>query len=90
LFEAALLGMLGATSGSLLGALLTMLVNAANMPVPFTVQVVLMRNTLHLVLEPRTLVAAIGGITLVTSAAALLPSLRAARRKVVDAMAHFG
>ena len=90
LLEAALLGMVGATAGVAIGALVTGLINAANLPVPATVQLFLMRSTLHLALEPSTLLTAILMITLVTSAAALYPSLRAARRKPVDAMAHFG
>lgn len=90
LCEAAMLGLFGATLGSLLGASLTVLVNSARLPVPLTVQIVLMRNTLYLALEPRTLLATVVGFTLITSAAALFPSLRAARRKPVDAMGHFG
>jgi ABC-type lipoprotein release transport system permease subunit len=49
-----------------------------------------MRDTLVLTLEPRALVSAIILITFVTGAAALYPSMRAARLKPVDAMAHFG
>jgi ABC-type antimicrobial peptide transport system permease subunit len=36
------------------------------------------------------LLSAVGLITFVTGVAALYPALRAARRKPVDAMAHFG
>jgi ABC-type lipoprotein release transport system permease subunit len=54
------------------------------------VQLFLMRDTLQLALEPRALLSAVGMVTLVTGAAALYPSLRAAARKPVDAMAHFG
>lgn len=90
LIEAGLMGVSGAVAGVLLGALVTVLINAANLHVPISVQLFLMRDTVHLTLEPRTLVSAIGLITLVTGAAAFYPSLRAARLKPVDAMAHFG
>jgi ABC-type antimicrobial peptide transport system permease subunit len=49
-----------------------------------------MRDTLQLVVEGRTLGLSLALITFVTAAAALYPSLRAARLKPVDAMAHFG
>jgi ABC-type lipoprotein release transport system permease subunit len=49
-----------------------------------------MRDTVVLALEPRALFSAVILITVVTGAAALYPSLRAARLKPVDAMAHFG
>jgi putative ABC transport system permease protein len=90
LLEAGMLGVLGAVSGVLLGASVASLINAANLHVPLSVQLFLMRDTLHLSLEPRTLLFAVALITFVTGAAALYPALRAARRKPVDAMAHFG
>jgi putative ABC transport system permease protein len=90
LLEACMLGVIGAAVGVGLGAVLTALVNAANVHVPVSVQLFLMRDTLQLALEPGTIVTAIVLITLVTGAAALYPSLRAAARKPVDAMAHFG
>jgi putative ABC transport system permease protein len=74
----------------LLGAAVASAINAANLHVPLSVQLFLMRDTLHLSLEPRTLLSAILLITFVTGFAALYPALRAARRKPVDAMAHFG
>ena len=90
LIEAGMLGVLGAAAGVCLGALVTTLVNAANIHVPISVQLFLMRDTVRLKLEASTLVSAIALITVVTGVAALYPSLRAARRKPVDAMAHFG
>jgi putative ABC transport system permease protein len=90
LFEAALLGVSGALLGVSLGVLITALVNAARLPVPLSVQLFLMRDTLELALEPRLLCVAVALMTGVTAAAALYPSLRAARRKPVDAMAHYG
>jgi ABC-type lipoprotein release transport system permease subunit len=90
LLEAGMLGVLGALAGVLLGAAAASAINAANLHVPLSVQLFLMRDTLHLSLEPRTLLSAVVLITFVTGFAALYPALRAARRKPVDAMAHFG
>jgi ABC-type lipoprotein release transport system permease subunit len=90
LLEAGMLGVLGAVAGVLLGAAVASAINAANLHVPLSVQLFLMRDTLHLSLEPRTLFSAVVLITVVTGFAALYPALRAARRKPVDAMAHFG
>lgn len=90
LLEATMLGLLGAIAGTLLGTLGSLLINAAKIHVPLSVQLFLMRDTLHLALAPSALGYAISLITLVTGAAALYPSLRAARLKPVDAMAHFG
>jgi ABC-type lipoprotein release transport system permease subunit len=90
LLEAGMLGVLGAVAGVLLGAAAASAINAANLHVPLSVQLFLMRDTLHLSLEPRTLLSAVVLITFVTGVAALYPTLRAARRKPVDAMAHFG
>jgi ABC-type lipoprotein release transport system permease subunit len=90
LFEACMLGMLGAALGVTLGTLGCSLINAANIHVPRSVQLFLMRDTVTLTVEPRTLFSSILMITVISGAAALFPSLRAASRKPVDAMAHFG
>jgi len=90
LFEAVMLGVIGALVGVALGALLTYLINAANIHVPTSVQLFLMRDTLRLAVEIPTLIWSVIMIATVTGAAALYPSIRAASRKPVDAMAHFG
>ena len=90
LIETTLLGLLGASAGIALGSGIALLLNAAHIHVPLSVQLFLMRDTVVLVLEPSALLSAIVMITFVTGAAALYPSLRAARLKPVDAMAHFG
>lgn len=90
LIESTMLGILGATAGVALGSAVATALNAAHIHVPISVQLFLMRDTLVLTLEPRALLSSIIVITIVTGAAALYPSLRAARLKPVDAMAHFG
>jgi putative ABC transport system permease protein len=90
LVEASMLGVLGAVVGVIVGCALTWLLNAANIHAPTSVQLFLMRDTLRLVVEPETLLSSIAMIAFVTGAAAIYPSIRAASRKPVDAMAHFG
>jgi ABC-type lipoprotein release transport system permease subunit len=90
LFEATMLGVIGASFGAVLGVLISLVINAMKIHVPLSVQLFLMRDTLQLAFAPRALGYAVGLISLVTGAAALYPSLRAARLKPVDAMAHFG
>jgi putative ABC transport system permease protein len=90
LLEASMLGVIGAVVGVVLGAVVTWLINSANIHVPTSVQLFLMRDTLRLTIEPATLVFSVVMITFVTGAAAIYPSIRAASRKPVDAMAHFG
>lgn len=90
LMEACMLGIFGAAAGIGLGGLSTYLINAANIHVPTSVQLFLMRETVTLWLDAAILWRSLALITVVTGAAALYPSLRAASRKPVDAMAHFG
>jgi putative ABC transport system permease protein len=88
LVETTLLGAISSISGVCLGTVAAWGINAAQIQVPTTVQLFLMRDTLVLSVEPMSLLAAVALITLVTGLAALYPSLRAARLKPVDAMSH--
>jgi ABC-type lipoprotein release transport system permease subunit len=90
LMEASSLGFVGGCIGVLLGAVAAALLNAAHVPIPKAAQLFLMADTLRLAVEPGAVVFAVVLITLVSGAAALYPSLRAARLRPVDAMSHFG
>ena len=90
LLEATMLGAFGATAGSVLGGLCALGLNLAQLQVPVTVQLFLMRDTLRFAIEPGVLASGVGLLTAVTGFAALFPSVRASRLQPVDAMAHFG
>jgi ABC-type lipoprotein release transport system permease subunit len=90
LLESIMLG-LGATIGGVIaGAAIAAGVNALHVPVPTGLQFFLMSPHLHLSVHGSLLVQSVITITLVTAAAALYPSLKAARLQPVVAMSHFG
>lgn len=85
--EAIILSFLSTGLGAALGALIAIGVDAAQIQVSVeAVQAVLMTDTINLVVEPSSLVAAVLGFTTLTALAALWPSLRAARLQPVEAM----
>jgi putative ABC transport system permease protein len=90
LLEAALLGALGAAAGAMLALLLVVIINTSAIPVPLVIQLFVMKTTLELALEPSAGLVVVATFTLSTTVAALLPTLRAARRSPVDAMGHIG
>jgi putative ABC transport system permease protein len=90
LLEAGFLGALGAVSGVLGGVAAIALLNALSIPLPLSVQVFLMSDRLRLVLEADTVLCAVLLMTGTACVAALYPALAAARRRPVEAMAHFG
>jgi putative ABC transport system permease protein len=90
LVESLLLGLGGTIVGALVGAAIAARLNAANNAVPIGVQLFLMSDHLFLYVPPSQLVGAIVTLTVVTTLAALYPSMRAARLRPIEAMAHFG
>jgi len=85
--EAILLGLISTGAGALMGALIAAIVDAAHIYIPIeAVQAVLMSDTVHLVVRPGQLLAAVLTFTTVTAIAALWPALRAARLQPVTAM----
>jgi putative ABC transport system permease protein len=90
LLESFQLGVIGTCVGTLGGAGVALLLNAAKINLPLTVQLFLMSDKLYLAVHAGTLVNAAILITLITTLAALYPAYRAARLRPVSAMSHFG
>lgn len=90
LLEALMLGLLGTAVGALAGLGVCGAINAANPSVPVAVQVFILSDKLHLVVNPGSVLGAIAFITLCTTAISLIPSYRAARMNPVTAMHHIG
>jgi ABC-type lipoprotein release transport system permease subunit len=88
--ETFLLGLGGTIAGALAGSALASALTAARLAVPPSVQMFLMQQRLTLALEPRSIAVRVVVLTLVTTAASLLPALRAARLRPVTAMHHIG
>ncbi|HTP25894.1 MAG TPA: FtsX-like permease family protein [Anaeromyxobacteraceae bacterium] len=90
LLEALLLGLVGTAAGTLLGVVLSVGVNAAHVSVPESVQMFLLQRQLTMAIAGRSLLGEALFILAVTSLAAVLPSLRAARLRPVTSMHHIG
>lgn len=90
LLESLMLGLFATVAGALLGAAVAAGLNALHIGVPTGLQFFLMSDHLRIAVHGALLTQAIVTITLVTGAAALYPSIRAARLRPVVAMSHFG
>jgi ABC-type antimicrobial peptide transport system permease subunit len=90
LLESIMLGLGATIAGVIAGAGIAAGLNAMHVPVPTGLQFFLMSPHLHLSVHGSLLVQSVITITLVTAAAALYPSLKAARLQPVVAMSHFG
>jgi ABC-type lipoprotein release transport system permease subunit len=90
LLEALVLGLLGTAVGAAAGLGVCLAINAADISVPMAVQVFILSEKLHLVVNPGSVVGAITFITLCTTAISMIPSFLAARMKPVTAMHHIG
>ncbi|PTL80524.1 FtsX-like permease family protein [Vitiosangium sp. GDMCC 1.1324] len=90
LLEALVLGLLGTAVGAAAGLGVCLAVNALNLSVPVAVQVFILSEKLHLVVNPGSVMGAVTFITLCTTAISLVPSFLAARMKPVTAMHHIG
>jgi putative ABC transport system permease protein len=90
LVESLLLGLAGTIAGALFAALIAAALNAANIAVPIGVQLFLMSDHLFIFVPPGLLIGAVMFLTIITGLAALYPSMRAARLRPIEAMAHFG
>jgi ABC-type lipoprotein release transport system permease subunit len=90
LFESFQMGVIGTAAGALGGTVVAMLVNAANIHVPLSVQLFLMSDQVHLAIHVAALGKSALMITIITTLAALYPAYRAASLPPVSAMSHFG
>jgi ABC-type lipoprotein release transport system permease subunit len=90
LLESLALGAGGALLGVLLGVGAVAILNGLSIHVPTGARMFLMSDTVPFAVRPELLVKALFGIAFVTAAASLLPALRAARLRPIDAMSHFG
>jgi ABC-type lipoprotein release transport system permease subunit len=90
LFESFQMGLIGTLAGAIGGTIIAVLVNAAHIRVPLSVQLFLMSDQLHLTIDPSALLKSVFMITCITTLAALYPAYRAARLPPVSAMSHFG
>jgi ABC-type lipoprotein release transport system permease subunit len=90
LLEALVLGLIGTCVGSLMGLGVCLVFNAVELSLPVVVQVFIMSDKLHLVVNPNSMLGAVTFITLCTTAISLIPSFLAARMKPVTAMHHIG
>jgi ABC-type lipoprotein release transport system permease subunit len=88
--EAALLGLAGAAGGALVAALVAAGVNLRGIAIPESWQLFLVQERLTFLLQPRWILLHVALLVGVTTVAALLPALRAARLKPVTAMHHIG
>jgi len=87
LSEAVILGLVATSLGALAGALFAAVIDAAQIGIPIqAVQTILLSDTLHLVVTPTSLLAAVGLLTLLTVLAGILPALRAASLQPVTAI----
>ncbi|WP_309889432.1 FtsX-like permease family protein [Archangium sp.] len=90
LLEALVLGLLGTSVGAAAGLGVCMALNAADVSVPVAVQMFILSDKLHLVVNPGSMLGAVTFITLCTTTISLVPSFLAARMKPVTAMHHIG
>jgi putative ABC transport system permease protein len=90
LIESLLLGLMGTTVGALIGAAIGLGLNALHIPVPIGVQLFLMSDHVFIAVKASILIGAVITLTIISGLAALYPSIRAARLRPIEAMAHFG
>jgi putative ABC transport system permease protein len=87
MIEALVLGLASSALGAAVGVVLSLAFDAAHVRIDFdAMRIVLLSDTLHLVVRPLDVIAAVVTLTVVTAFAALLPSLRASRITPVTAM----
>jgi len=89
MFEALLLGFVSTCIGAGLGAVLALVIDAAQIEVPVeAMSVILMSDTLNLSVKLSQVVTAVVSFTVITALSAAWPSFRAAQMQPVTAIHH--
>lgn len=88
--EAFTLGALGTLCGAIIGLIGSVLLNAAHIPVPQSIQMFLMSSTLKFTIDMAHVLGGMVVITTGTTLIAIIPSIHAARMKPITAMQHIG
>jgi len=89
LLEAVVLGLFSTSMGALVGALLSLVLNAANIRLPMdAMKAILLSDTLYLSVSPASLISAVLALTAFTTLSALWPAIRAASLQPVVALSH--
>jgi putative ABC transport system permease protein len=88
--EAFTLSLLSTLAGTILGIVLSVLLNTSAPHVPKGAEMFLMSNTMKFVIDFGNIVFAMGVITVSTTLISIIPSIHAARMKPVTAMSHIG
>ena len=88
--EAFFLGAMGTAAGALIGCLVALALNAAQIPVPPGAQFFTMSTTLRFALEPVRIFGGALVVTLCCTLVSLIPSFKAARMRPVTAMSQIG
>lgn len=89
LLEALFLGAFATVGGAAVGMVVAAGIDAAHWKVPVdAVRAILLADTLHLVIRPGAVTAAVVALTTLTGLSAVWPAIRAARMPPVTAMAH--
>ena len=85
--EASLLGLIGAIAGSVIGVIMTAVVNWAEIPITNSgLRIFLMTESINLDLQPVHVVTALVFLPLLTAVAALYPSIKASQMPPVQAL----
>lgn len=89
LLEAVVLGLFSTSMGAIVGALLSLVLNAANIRLPMdAMKAILLSDTLYLSVSPASLISAVLALTAFTTLSALWPAIRAASLQPVVALSH--